>query len=72
MTAAATAAGRVCWVDADWDRSQASDGVSRYGAYLRGHAELFHPGTAGTPPTASPATRASSPSPRFGWRPGRS
>ena len=41
MSAAATVAGRVCWVDADWDRSQASDGVSRYGAYLRSHAELF-------------------------------
>jgi hypothetical protein len=34
---------RVCWVDAAWDRSCASDGVSRYGAYLRGHAELFAP-----------------------------
>jgi hypothetical protein len=43
MSAAATAAGRVCWVDADWDRSQASDGVSRYGAYLRGHTKLFDP-----------------------------
>ncbi len=43
MTAATTAAGRVCWVDADWDRSQASDGVSRYGAYLRGHTSLFDP-----------------------------
>ena len=39
----ATTAGRVCWVDADWDRSQASDGVSRYGAYLRSHARLFTP-----------------------------
>ncbi len=38
-----TTAGRVCWVDGDWDRSRASDGVSRYGAYLRGHAELFDP-----------------------------
>jgi hypothetical protein len=40
-----TAAGRVCWVDADWDRSQASDGVSRYDAYLRirSHAEEFAP-----------------------------
>jgi hypothetical protein len=34
---------RVCWVDSDWDRSRASDGVSRYGAYLRGHTELFDP-----------------------------
>jgi hypothetical protein len=34
---------RVCWVDEDWDRTNASDGVSRYGAYLRGHAELFDP-----------------------------
>ncbi len=41
---AATAAGRVCWVDAGWDRSRASDQVSRYGAYLRGHAGLFAPG----------------------------
>jgi hypothetical protein len=40
VSAAATA-GRVCWVDADWDRSRASDGISRYGAYLRGHTELF-------------------------------
>jgi hypothetical protein len=39
----AGAAGRVCWVDADWDRSQASDGVSRYGAYLRSHTQLFDP-----------------------------
>jgi hypothetical protein len=39
----AGAAGRVCWVDADWDRSQASDGVSRYGAYLRSHTQLFNP-----------------------------
>ncbi len=38
MTATAS---RVCWIDADWDRSQASDGVSRYGAYLRSHANLF-------------------------------
>jgi hypothetical protein len=34
---------RVCWVDLAWDRTGASDGVSRYGAYLRGHAELFEP-----------------------------
>jgi hypothetical protein len=39
----ATAASRVCWVDADWDRSHASDGVSRYGAYLRSHTNLFDP-----------------------------
>jgi hypothetical protein len=45
MSAAATAVGRVCWVDADWDRSQASDRVSRYGAYLRmrSHTKLFDP-----------------------------
>jgi hypothetical protein len=43
MSAAATAAGRVCWVDQDWDRTSASDRVSRYGAYLRGHPELFDP-----------------------------
>jgi hypothetical protein len=36
-------AGRVCWVDEDWDLVNASDGVSRYGAYLRGHTELFNP-----------------------------
>jgi hypothetical protein len=36
-------AGRVCWVDSDWDRANASDGVSRYGAYLRGHTGLFDP-----------------------------
>src|SRR6266496_3062142 len=34
---------RVCWVDEDWDRSCASDNVSRYGAYLRSHTELFDP-----------------------------
>jgi hypothetical protein len=34
-------ADQLCWVDQDWDRSRASDGVSRYGAYLRGHTELF-------------------------------
>jgi hypothetical protein len=43
-TRGATAgAGRVCWVDSDWDRTNASDRVSRYGAYLRGHTELFDP-----------------------------
>ncbi|SRR6266498_705798 len=36
-------AGRVCWVDSDWDRANASDRISRYGAYLRGHTELFNP-----------------------------
>jgi hypothetical protein len=36
-------AGRVCWVDEVWDRSNASDRVSRYGAYLRSHTELFNP-----------------------------
>jgi hypothetical protein len=36
-------ADRVCWVDEDWDRSNASDRVSRYRAYLRGHTELFDP-----------------------------
>jgi hypothetical protein len=38
-----TSVERVCWVDADWDRSQASDRISRYGAYLRSHTELFDP-----------------------------
>ncbi len=36
-------AGRVCWVDENWDLVNASDRVSRYGAYLRGHTELFDP-----------------------------
>ena len=34
---------RVCWVDEDWDHTNASDRVSRYGAYLRSHTELFDP-----------------------------
>jgi hypothetical protein len=34
---------RVCWVDEDWDRTNASDRVSRYGAYLRSHTKLFEP-----------------------------
>jgi hypothetical protein len=34
---------RVCWIDRDHDRAAASDGVSRYGAYLRDHAGLFDP-----------------------------
>jgi len=33
----------VCWIDHDHDRNNASDGVSRYGAYLRDHAHLFDP-----------------------------
>jgi hypothetical protein len=33
----------VCWIDADYDRTSASDGVSRYGAYLCSHARLFDP-----------------------------
>jgi hypothetical protein len=33
----------VCWIDRDHDRTSASDGVSRYGAYLRDHARLFDP-----------------------------
>jgi hypothetical protein len=33
----------VCWVDRDHDRAAASDGVSRYGAYLANHAGLFDP-----------------------------
>jgi hypothetical protein len=43
VSAAAIAAGRVCWVDVDWDREFASDRISRYGAYLRNHTELFEP-----------------------------
>jgi hypothetical protein len=38
-----TAGPLVCWVDRDHDRAAASDGVSRYGAYLRDHAGLFDP-----------------------------
>jgi hypothetical protein len=33
----------VCWIDRDHDRASASDEVSRYGAYLADHAELFDP-----------------------------
>jgi hypothetical protein len=33
----------VCWIDPDYDRAQASDGQSRYGAYLRDKARLFDP-----------------------------
>jgi hypothetical protein len=40
---AATRPGQLCWVDADYDRARASDGVSRYGAYLRSHTEAFEP-----------------------------
>jgi hypothetical protein len=43
LRGATTDAGRVCWVDEDWDRTNASDRVSRYGAYLRSHTELFDP-----------------------------
>jgi hypothetical protein len=33
----------VCWIDEDYDRDYASDGTSRYGAYLHDHAALFDP-----------------------------
>jgi hypothetical protein len=33
----------MCWIDREHDRASASDGVSRYGAYLRDHAGLFNP-----------------------------
>jgi hypothetical protein len=33
----------VCWIDLDYDRTSASDGQSRYGAYVRDHARLFDP-----------------------------
>jgi hypothetical protein len=33
----------VCWIDLDYDRANASDGVSRYGAYVRDYARLFDP-----------------------------
>jgi hypothetical protein len=36
-------ADRVCWVDENWDLVNASDRVSRYGAYLRNHTDLFDP-----------------------------
>jgi hypothetical protein len=50
-----TAAPLVCWVDRDHDRPAASDGVSRYGAYLRDHAALFDPwGEAADGVTADP------------------
>jgi hypothetical protein len=45
----------VCWIDRDHDRANASDGVSRYGAYLRDHADLFDPwGEAADGVTADP------------------
>jgi hypothetical protein len=40
----------VCWIDPDYDRANASDRVSRYGAYVRDYARLFDPSR--TPPTA--------------------
>ena len=33
----------VCWLDPDYDRAYASDGLSRYGAYVRDHVQLFDP-----------------------------
>jgi hypothetical protein len=33
----------VCWIDPDYDRANASDGQSRYGAYVRDHAQRFDP-----------------------------
>jgi hypothetical protein len=33
----------VCWIDLGYDRANASDGQSRYGAYVRDHARLFDP-----------------------------
>jgi hypothetical protein len=38
-----TAEPLACWIDHDHDRAAASDGVSRYGAYLRDHARVFDP-----------------------------
>ena len=29
------------WIDHDYDRDRASDGVSRYGAYVRDRGHLF-------------------------------
>jgi hypothetical protein len=49
----------VCWIDRDYDRASASDGVSRYGAYLRDHADLFDPwGEAPDGVTADPVELA--------------
>jgi hypothetical protein len=33
----------VSWIEAEYDRAYASDGQSRYGAYVRDHARLFDP-----------------------------
>jgi hypothetical protein len=45
----------VCWIDRDDDHASASDGVSRYGAYLPDHAHLFDPwGDAADGVTADP------------------
>jgi hypothetical protein len=33
----------VCWIDPDYDRANASDGQSRYGAYVRDYARMFDP-----------------------------
>jgi hypothetical protein len=33
----------VCWIESEYDRAYASDGQSRYGAYVRDHARLFDP-----------------------------
>ena len=33
----------LCWIDTEYDRAYASDGVSRFRAYLVSHAELFEP-----------------------------
>jgi hypothetical protein len=37
-----TPAGPLLWVDDAYDRAHASDGQSRYSAYLHGRARLFH------------------------------
>ena len=33
----------VCWIESEYDRAYASDGQSRYGAYVRDYARLFDP-----------------------------
>ena len=33
----------MCWIDPDYDRAYASDGQSRYGAYVRDYPRLFDP-----------------------------
>jgi hypothetical protein len=45
-------------IDDRADRDLASDGVSRYGAYLRQHRQLFHHDSGEAPPTRDPVLYA--------------